>query len=572
MDKKTISQKIKEFESLSDSEGYYSCYWGNKISPKKLSSAQNAHKLEDYVFFLWDETVFGSATNSLLFTDKGLSYRYDKEPIYIPWEYIDNLKFEKYGDSNCIDIDFYGKNLIICLSTIGKQLPSAFIDLLNTLVQENKSFISDCKNYFKNLPDTMLEHINNIKLSNNYLSEVIDRCDHFLDTLELTKIESEYDVDIDILLIHWFVMRRIIAFYLLKKFKLAKDNLIELIEKVKNIIDDDNYEHLRTDLEKRLAFDLECLAKIEYQCNNNYKDAIVYLSEANGLDVDRKHRRRIQKSIDDVLEKIGTDLINLNPNDRQLILCIRQIPPQKIKKFLFATVNTLKATNWKFPMGHPVENSLYVSHPLRPNSYFLMDNFHKKCFDDKFSELIYLLESLGASYICVDVILGESISSTVKNEKNIGVSLNLPIMDISVKKQTCNEDDNSHKVQSTGSWEMNLTPHGVPCVPEDLVWFHNEPIWQRCAQLCIKGNCNEFTINLDQKEEFYFNSKRYDQIEADINALIKMQKLGVKIFYRENIEATERQIKETVWKIIAKFSQPVYVSCTPYIANEELPS
>ena len=53
MDKEAISQKIKKFAALSNSDGYMGLYWGIKIPKDKLSNAKKAHNINenDYVFF-----------------------------------------------------------------------------------------------------------------------------------------------------------------------------------------------------------------------------------------------------------------------------------------------------------------------------------------------------------------------------------------------------------------------------------------------------------------------------------------------------------------------------------------
>ncbi len=570
MDKKIISQKIKSFKSLSGTQGYYGYYWGDKIPSKKLSNALKKHGLNDYVFFLQDQTVFGSAENSFLITDKGISYRhddYDEESVFVSWESMSNFEILRIKEENIIAIEFEGKELYISLNQTEGVLPSNFIDLLNELAQENKSFIDDSTDLFQELPGITGDLLD-VNLSKDFLLQIIDRCDYFIKSCELTYIESEYGVTINPYMIHLFSVSRAKAFYLLNELEQSKDELLFLISKIREFMKNEDYKAHKDGLKECLAYDLEFIAKID-QHYRNHKDAIIYLSEADSLNVGGEQQRRIRSSIKNAQEKLSKSLIADNHNARQVILCTQQIPSQTIKEFLFVSTDTLRSTDWKFPVGHPVENTLYVCHPLRPNQYFLMEDFHEKCFDDKYAELVYLLESLGANHIHVDVVSGFHSSSVSKKEQEINASLNLSIRDASVKKDTNAEDEKSQQIQRTGSWEVSLTPHGLPYIPEDLAWFHHEPIWQRLAQSCIKGNCREFTINLNQQEDFSINSKRFNQIEIELDIFVK--KLGsIKLFHREKAERSERQIKNIEWKIFAKFSQPVYVSCVPYSANEEL--
>ena len=81
------------------------------------------------------------------------------------------------------------------------------------------------------------------------------------------------------------------------------------------------------------------------------------------------------------------------------------------------------------------------------------------------------------------------------------------------------------------------------------------------------SRCKEFTIELSQREDFSINSKRFREIECGLEAFIK--KLGsIKLFHRQEAENNINQIKNTVWKIIAKFSEPVYQTVIPYSPEE----
>lgn len=564
MDKKIISQKIKQFELLT-AESYYGHYWGEKIPSSKLSNAKKAHQLNQdyYVFFLYDKTFFGSAKESYLATDKGFSFKEDnKEPFFISWESIWKLDIGRVEDEDntVITVEFgEGKYVVFSLYS-HDALPDKFIQFIYELKEEEKSFVEDSMDYFKqNLPkttDLIVGNLSGININKDILLNTLKRGDHFKKFCDLKPIEQEYDVTINPYQFHRFIVKHAEAFYFLEEFEQAKETLLFLVEKIEKFIKDENYESNKDDLEKFLAYDLEFIAKINEHCEN-YKDAIIYLSKINNFDLDGEQQRRIRSSIKVVQEKLSKSLVTNVSDARQIILCTRQIPPQTINEFFFATIDTLRSTGWKFPIGHPTENTLYVCHPLRPNQYFLIEEFLGKCFDDKYAELVYLLESLGASYIHVDVISGIIRSTSLIDKEET----NLAIRDISIKKDISMQDEQSKQVQRTGSWDVSLTPNGLAYIPEDLTWFHHEPIWQRFASSCIKGNCKEFTIELSQQEDFSINSKRFHQIEGELDFFVK--KLGsVKFFHREEAEKNVHQIKNTVWKIVANFSQPpVYQSC-----------
>lgn len=571
MDKEAISQKIKKFAALSNSDGYMGLYWGIKIPKDKLSNAKKAHNINenDYVFFLYDDTFWGSAQNGILATDKGLSFRRDdKKPLFISWESMESIFYLSTSDLN-ITVKFgEGKQLNYEITGCEDNLPNDFIDLLNQLIDEEKNIVITGMDYFdKTLPENILEaNTTDFSINRDSLLKIIKICDDFLKSCKITSIESNYDVAKNIYTHYEFLSKRAISLYLTGDLEQAKEELLSIAATIRRFIDNEDNAEYKDDFEKHLAFTLELLAKIA-QYQNKYDDAIVHLSNTSSFNLDGEQQRRIRSSLKEIREQLDKSLITGIFDARQVILCTQQIPSQSIKEFRFASIDALKSTGWKFPVGHPIENTLYVCHPLRPNQYFLIDEFHGKCFDDKYSELVYLLESLGASYIHVEALSGIIKTTCSTSNEKVNASGNLATRGISIKRDANIQDEQSQQVQRAGSWDVNLIPHGLPYIPEDLAWFHHEPIWQRLAQSCVMSRCKEFTIELSQREDFSINSKRFREIECGLEAFIK--KLGsIKLFHRQEAENNINQIKNTVWKIIAKFSEPVYQTVIPYSPEE----
>ena len=52
--------------------------------------------------------------------------------------------------------------------------------------------------------------------------------------------------------------------------------------------------------------------------------------------------------------------------------------------------------NVDWPAGHPVSDTLYIGHPLKPTIYYLATEFHNRLFDDKVVEFSKMLRYLGA--------------------------------------------------------------------------------------------------------------------------------------------------------------------------------
>jgi len=62
--------------------------------------------------------------------------------------------------------------------------------------------------------------------------------------------------------------------------------------------------------------------------------------------------------------------------------------------------------NVDWPAGHPVSDTLYVGHPLKPAKYYLATEFHNRLFEDKVVEFSKMLRHLGAKNTKIEHIEG----------------------------------------------------------------------------------------------------------------------------------------------------------------------
>ena len=127
----------------------------------------------------------------------------------------------------------------------------------------------------------------------------------------------------------------------------------------------------------------------------------------------------------------------------------------------------------RFPPSHPQTGLLYVSHPCTGTLYYPAFDVHRAVVEQKFAELLTLLESLGATRIYVRA--REEWSRCF----GAGATLNLP-------------DNLAWTVQGRGRASekgideliFSATGRGLrgrPKIPSDLHWLEKENIWKALA-------------------------------------------------------------------------------------------
>lgn len=178
-----------------------------------------------------------------------------------------------------------------------------------------------------------------------------------------------------------------------------------------------------------------------------------------------------------------------------------------------------------FPAGHPLKDVVYVADPGVPERYFPVSDFHRAMFDDKYTEVIRILRSLGAERIDIVYVHGFERAGGVKFEVNTVPGEGHGGVQITSKR----------KLGATLA--MELRPEGRPRLPRDLVWYRSEPLWQEIAEARLEHRLHSFNLELRYTEDFGVNS--------DLAA--KIQKVGL------NLGGDFRSFRETVWKISGTF-------------------
>lgn len=204
---------------------------------------------------------------------------------------------------------------------------------------------------------------------------------------------------------------------------------------------------------------------------------------------------------------------------------------------------------FKFPTGHPVANQLYIGHPYNPALYVPFEESEDLFFVDRVHELCYLLECLGAEEINITSIKGKSVSelNDSQGSYNGGADIKLFSGEASGNTQTHHQGEMTSNNQRTMS--IKLDPMRKPFLPEGLIWYDEQPQWQRLVNSRLNGNMleyNEFVSTSDTK--FTSNSKKQD-IKASAKHLWAKVNAGVE----QNIETQFKETAETQWKVEVKF-------------------
>lgn len=155
----------------------------------------------------------------------------------------------------------------------------------------------------------------------------------------------------------------------------------------------------------------------------------------------------------------------------------------------------------RFPPGHPRTNVVYAAHPVDAGAYIPAADFHRFLFQHKVAEAQRLIRALGAESVMVKSVHGWSREAAAQ----LGLSIVEPSQGVAANVSATADRTigSSDEIITT----MTLTPQGEPFVPDDVVWFPHEPLWQEIARARIESGLREFAIDVRSSDDFGINSK-----------------------------------------------------------------
>jgi hypothetical protein len=137
---------------------------------------------------------------------------------------------------------------------------------------------------------------------------------------------------------------------------------------------------------------------------------------------------------------------------------------QQIPSGVMGIDHQAMADKLKLPTGHPVLDHAYAIHPLDPLRYLPIGSFHATLFEEKRSQLLALLASLGAKTVTLQHRSGHGQGKPVSKE--------------------------------------TYSPKGAPSIPSNLAWLDHEPTWRELAERRTKSGLREATLQLEYKQDY----------------------------------------------------------------------
>jgi len=571
MDTPTVEAELQALLETAP-ESHAGFFLGSKIPADKLRNARAAHAYPEDVFFLHDTTVFGSARNSVLIGRHGLSIKLSDEqsPLRLDWEAIDAVS----ASGHMLAVQTEGRLYLFRLgyTPLEAVAEGRLLPLLQSLAHAQPS---SWRRDMERLQATVSswEQVEGPRPSvteaaallgqlHEKLGALVSRPEDFRESLaaraelsggQLVVLPVEY-ASLAVLKARALIasgrpegveeLRLLTA--LLRKVRPEEASAEEEDEK-----GEEHSEWRAPFLRPALACALHHLAN-----QSDAPDAQLLLYRMAAAEGDESLRQAALQRIHAL--DLAAGFTRLRPERRDILLCTSLWPSWPPAEFRCSSPGMLQQLPWRFPVGHPVEGEFYARHPLRPDVYLLLEDYHSQLFQDRFGELKDLLAALGAIEIEIDAAeeFGRRMLSAYQSK--VGGSAASAVVEGAARVETQEKEVARSDGKRAVRYRLRLSPSRTPHLPEGLVWFEHEPTWQRLASTARSGACEELSVEFRMNEEYAVSRKRLQRLGAELTLFSGQVTLSL----REETEQFLQELRQTSWQVTARF-QPVSPGAGP---------
>lgn len=204
-------------------------------------------------------------------------------------------------------------------------------------------------------------------------------------------------------------------------------------------------------------------------------------------------------------------------NERKVLLPVREY--SDLHQNTVSVIRICNLPKLSLPIGHPIANQLYVGHPLIPEMYIPFENYQLELLEDKIREFCWLAQSLGASEISINTLNAITSDKSKKTSTNTDTHVDYKLVEANA---TVKKDSSSHlldELSKSVNLHQKFEPTQIKDVTNDLVWYKNEPSWQRLFKQRMNGGLTEHEERIETKKNQMIEGRELTDLKGEIKVL-----------------------------------------------------
>lgn len=203
-----------------------------------------------------------------------------------------------------------------------------------------------------------------------------------------------------------------------------------------------------------------------------------------------------------------------------------------------------------FTMNHPKAEHTYICHPYNKRLYLPIEEYDYELLHDKINEFCRLAQCLGALSISIENIKGETTEGSGSEKKEIEAGVKAGFSKAEASGYVQKQEGEAKSIMSKIAKKQIFDPTAMPFVPKDLVWYSNQPSWQRLVQQRMgEGDIINHQEEISSKDSQVISKSEMDKISADLETI----KASVKGNFSKEFGKDIKTNSETHWRVSVVF-------------------
>ena len=213
------------------------------------------------------------------------------------------------------------------------------------------------------------------------------------------------------------------------------------------------------------------------------------------------------------------DYLELPYNKRKVLLPVNSNTDLFQDYLSVIDIKKLPDSGISFPIGHPVAYQLYVGHPYIKQKYLPFESYELELIEDKVREFCQLVQCLGATEISIECLNSSSSDRNTNAEQHISGEASYRVASASAKNDRSQSRHLIDEISQSINLHQKFVPNGKPHLPEGLVWYPNEPSWQRLYNQRMQGALQQHEERIETRKNRVLEGAELNSIEGEFKSL-----------------------------------------------------
>jgi tetratricopeptide (TPR) repeat protein len=311
----------------------------------------------------------------------------------------------------------------------------------------------------------------------------------------------------------------------------------------------------------------------------NVKKAINSYKIAHHVCNDNVEKIDLNKELQKLISEYNDKFIELPYQQRQWVVINDNEAAISDTFVVFEKYNLPLTLN--FPPRHPLTKEFYIGHPFVNSSYIPFSEYDESLFIDRYDEFKLFVQCLGAKSMTIEVIKGSESSLSIVNNRSSNnsssisgsASVGYGAFGGNLSGSSSNSSNSGHNsnrgtqedLQTSRATIQRFNPTKKPYLSSKLIWFNNEPTWQRLYEQRMAGSMlhhaetwsSKSNYSISEKEESNLKKAFKDFISGDIGVKLFSAKAEVNtdsnLEIDELVEKTFNKSESIEWSIKIEF-------------------